>query len=76
MDNRGLLIKKGGNVDFYRWNTESRSYEADDVTGHTTFHLMEHVFFEEGLTLRDIFEVLNKEKELYDVFIGNWLLDY
>lgn len=76
MEERGLLIKPGGTVEFWKWSTEEGKYVCEDVTGTTTFHLMERVVLADGVTLRDIFKVAEEEIEIYSIIVNNWIEEY
>lgn len=66
-----LIIKPGGLIEGKKW--EDRQYKPVDVTESALYHLMSPCTLEEGVTLRDIFLILQRDIEIYQVIINNWV---
>src|SRR5437867_3894816 len=61
-------IKKGGDL----IQTEMECSQERDVTDSAIGFLFEYCTLEDGVTLGDIFLLLNSELELFDLVLGNW----
>ena len=70
-----LRISKGGKLIETKWHPEDRSYKEHDVTDQAIRCLFETCSLEEGVTLKDVFLLLNTELELFDAILGNWCKD-
>ena len=71
-----LEIRKGGKLIETRWVFDEvkdhGSYQDFDVTDQAIRKLFEICELEQGVTLKDIFLLINTELELFDAVIGNW----
>ena len=76
MAKEGLRIKKGGKLAQTRWvydeEKDAGSYVERDVTEQAVTRLFEPCVIEDGVTLRDIFLLLNTELDIFDTIIRNW----
>lgn len=61
-------IKKGGKL----IQTEVECSQEQDVTDSAVRFLFDYCTLEDGVTIRDIFLLLNSELELFDLVLGNW----
>jgi len=72
----GLQIRKGGKLIKTKWvydkTKDEGSYVEKDITDKAISHLFDGCDLEEGVTLRDIFLIMNKELKLFDAVIRNW----
>lgn len=72
----GLQIRKGGKLIKTKWvfdhTKDEGSYVEKDITDNAISHLFDDCDLEEGVTLRDIFLVMNKELKLFDAVLRNW----
>jgi hypothetical protein len=79
MSTEKLQIVKDGKLIETRWiydeKTEAGEYKKYDRTDRAIAYLFESCSLEEGVTLKDIFLLLNTELELFDLVIGNWCKD-
>lgn len=62
-------IRKGGRLFTRRFKSEE---EWSDRTDRAPRHLFDSCTLEEGVTLRDIFLLLNSNLEVFDLVLGNW----
>lgn len=71
-----LEIRKGGKLFetcwIYNKETEEGHYEDTDVTEYASRFLFDVCEFESGITLKDIFLLLNSNLDIFDSIIGNW----
>lgn len=75
MSEKLVLCKNGRLVEHY-WEGKKRQYLTRLVNLPTTKHLHEMNFeLEPGITLRNIFEYMNKDIAYWDLLIGNWCKD-
>ena len=65
-----VRIKRGGTVVKVDWNTDDPTETPVEWVPH---YLFDHCELEEGVTLRDIFLVLQDQIEIYEITIGNWV---
>lgn len=72
MDKESLRITKGGGLVKTSWNRKKGVYESKDVTGHAVSKTFDRCELEDGVTLKDIFLLLNTELMIFDTIIGNW----
>jgi hypothetical protein len=68
--NETLTIKKGGKLARTGWKGDT--WVTEDVTDRAISLLFEQCDLEEGVTLRDLFLLLNTELEIFDCVLGNW----
>jgi len=66
-----LKLKPGGILE----RTNDRN-EIKDVTDLAITFLHENIEFDENVTLRDLFLVINKELGLFHLIFGNWIKEY
>jgi hypothetical protein len=75
----GLQIRKDGKLFKTRWvydeAKEEGSWVATEVTERAVTLLFERCDVEDGVTVRDVFLLLNTELEIFDTIIGNWCKD-
>lgn len=64
-----LKIVKGGKL--IRIDDETK--KTKDVTKYSPQFLFEQCVLDRGVTLRDIFLIINKNIEVYDSVLGNWV---
>lgn len=69
----GLWIRKGGILWRARWRDDE--FIEEDVTESAISYLFDRCELEDGVTLRDIFLLLNTELEIFDALLGNWCED-
>lgn len=71
-----LRIAKGGKLIETDWvydnEKEAGSYVDEDVTKLAIRRLFDPCTLEDGVSLRDIFELVNTELDIFDLVIGNW----
>lgn len=71
-----LKIVKGGRLIENKWvydeAKDGGSYQDFDITDQAIRNLFKACDLEEGVTLRDIFMLLNKDLKIWDAIIGNW----
>lgn len=76
MSKETLRIKKGGKLVETKWVYDHAKQEGEyqdfDRTSTAVRHMFEQCELEEGVTLKDIFLLLNSELEVFDAVIGNW----
>lgn len=78
MSKECIRIAKGGKLIETKWvcdkseTGEEGKYVDSDVTDQAIRRLMDNCELEEGVTLRDIFLLLNTELQIFDAIIGNW----
>jgi len=76
MSREKLELRKGGLLVETRWKYDETikkgEYVERDVTQNAIRYLFEPCELEEGVSLRDIFLLLNTELEIFDAVIGNW----
>jgi hypothetical protein len=70
----GLRVKKGGKVDYIRWDMKKKSpgYVVTDVTDQAHRYLFEPVTFDDDVTLRDLFLIINRNIDFYNDLLRNW----
>ena len=72
----GLRITKGGKLIETRWVYDEGKSEGDykkvDVSDQAIRLLYSYCDLEEGVTLKDVFLLLNSEIDVFDAVIGNW----
>jgi hypothetical protein len=71
-----IRISKGGKLIETNWVYDKEKndgkYIDQDVTKYAIRRLMEPCTLGAGVTLRDVFELINTELEIFDLIIGNW----
>lgn len=67
-----LELKKGGKLVKETWNKNKRKLEEKDISKEAFAHLFERCRFQEGLKLRDVFLLLQKNMDTLAVILGNW----
>lgn len=71
-----LRISKGGKLIENEWvydkEKEEGSYVDFDRTENAIRHLFDACELEEGITLKDVFLLLNTELDIFDSVLGNW----
>lgn len=75
MNDRCLEIKPGGKILMWNWDPSVKAYSAKDVTGSESYYFMESCILADGVTLRDLFLILDKDLPFYERIIGNWVED-
>ncbi len=77
MDKEGLLLKKGGTLLKYTWvydeHKKKGEFVGKDVTRYAYQKMFETCELEEGVTLRDVFLMLNEALDMWDLILCNWL---
>lgn len=73
---RHLEIHPGGKLIQLEWNSESGDYDQSDVTDHAPRFLWDEVRLNDETTVNDIFLLLDKHIEIFDLIIGNWCKDF
>ena len=77
MSREKLEIRKGGKLVETKWvydkAVKKGEYVEKDVTDRALRFIFEPCELEEGVTLRDIFLLLNTELDIFDAIFGNWL---
>lgn len=72
----GLQIVKGGKLIETYWHYDEEkdkgSYKTKDVTDQAIRNLYSYCDLEEGVTLKDVFLLLNSELDIFDAVLGNW----
>jgi hypothetical protein len=72
-------IRKGGKLIEIYWHYDEEakegSYKERDVTEQAIRCLFDRCSLASDVTLRDVFELLNTEIELFDAVLGNWCKD-
>jgi hypothetical protein len=66
-----LKLKHGGILERTGFKIETQ-----DVTDIAISYLHEDIEFDDNVTLRDLFLVINKELELFNLIFGNWIDEY
>mgnify|MGYP003462339920 CR=1 FL=1 len=64
----GLLIKKDGKLERDKYGKET-----EDATEFALQYLMEPCKIEDGVTLKDIFLILQRDIDVYKFIINNWV---
>lgn len=76
----GLKIKKGGKLVKTKWEYDESISEGKfveyDISNNPIQHITEPCMLEDGVTLKDLFLVINNQKELFQLIIGNWVEEY
>jgi len=67
-----LTLAKGGKLFQTSWNSEIQDYETKEVTDQALRLLFEICELEQGVTLKDIFLLLNTELDIFNAVLGNW----
>lgn len=67
-----VFIAPKGKVLLKKWIPSTRKYKFIDVTKKSFRYLNESCTIQKGVVLRDIFLILKKNLEIYDLFFGNW----
>lgn len=79
MSREKLEIRKGGKLVETKWVyddvAEVGAYHEFDRTDKVFRYLWDICELEEGVTLKDIFLLLNTDLDIFDVIIGNWCKD-
>jgi hypothetical protein len=70
--NAELKILKGGRLLRTSWEGKIEGFVQKDVTAEAIGNLFELCDLEEGVTLRDIFSVINTELTIFDAVLRNW----
>lgn len=74
-----IELRKGGKLIEIKWVYDKAKgegeYQEFDITKQAIRHLFEVCELEEGVTLKDIFLLLNTELDIFDAVIGNWCKD-
>lgn len=70
----GLQIRKGGQLVWTYWYAKGkvREYREKTVTSRAPSLLFERTTLAPGVTLRDIFLLLEKHINAFDAILGNW----
>lgn len=71
-----LELHPGGKLIEFKWNSEMGAYDQRDVTGHAPGFIWHETRVTSDTTLNDVFLLLDKHIEIFDVIIGNWCKDY
>jgi hypothetical protein len=75
-----LTLKKGGKLIQTRWVYDDLAKEGEykdfDVTNKAISYIREACELEEGVTLKDLFLLLQPEVDLFQVIFQNWLKEY
>lgn len=69
-------LHPGGKLVQFEWNSETGAYDQTDVTDHAPRFLWRETRVTSDTTLNDVFLLLEKHIEIFDVVIGNWCKDY
>ncbi len=71
-----IEIRKGGRLIETKWvydkEAKKGAYEEFDITDKAIRHLFEPCQLADDVTLRDIFELMNTELQVFDAVLGNW----
>lgn len=72
-----IEITKGGNLVKIKWHydpgeAEGR-YVRSDITEDAPMYLFEHCTIEDGVTLKDIFLLIQKHLDFFSVVLNNWV---
>lgn len=76
VNQRTLQIKKGGKISFWDWDSDIAGYTEIDVTNSVSKWLFEPCLIEEGVTLRDIFSILNTDLDFFGKLINCYLTEF
>jgi len=72
----GLEIRKGGKLiklyTEYNEQTEECENKEEDITDLAPKFVFEKCTLEDGVTLKDIFTIINEHMTFFEVLIGNW----
>jgi len=68
-----LILKKSGILIKENYNSDTEKLETEDVTNTSPGHLFDVCELEDGVTLRDVFLLLQKNIDIYNMIIGNWV---
>ena len=75
-----LLLKKDGSLirakEFYNKEKESWDASESEVSEHAWHYLNDVIKFENGITLKDFFNLINKNIDIFVGIFGNWIDDY
>lgn len=71
--NSDLRLCKGGKLYYRRWSTEDRKGEVFDVTDNPLRFLMRECELENGVTLRDVFDLIEMHIDELEPILGNWV---
>lgn len=77
MSKECVTLRKGGKLFQTKWVCDKAAnidghYVDTDITDKAFFKMNEICEIEEGVTLGDIFRLINTELDLFDSVIGNW----
>ena len=76
MSREKLEIRKGGRLVETKWKYDETikkgEYVERDITKNAIRYLFEPCELEQGVSLRDVFLLLNTELDIFDSIIGNW----
>jgi hypothetical protein len=71
-----LVLTKNGKLVETKWvydkQKEEGSYVDSDVTDQAIRRIFDNCELEDGVTLKDVFLLLNTELQIFDAIIGNW----
>lgn len=71
-----VIIQKGGKLTKKIWDGDLQNYIWTDATDHAAMHLFKRCTLEPGVTLRDIFLLLQTDLPTFDIVINNWCSEY
>lgn len=80
MSREVLTLKKGGKLIQTKWVyddlTEEGEYKDFDVTDKALGHIREACELEEGVTLKDLFLLIQPDLDVFQVIFQNWIKEY
>lgn len=67
-----LKLKKGGLLERSKYG-ENKTYEVSEIAVR---YLTEHIELDEDITMRDLFLIIEKNINIFELIFGNWIKEY
>lgn len=71
----GLNICKGGRLMYHDWNPDSEEWEDFDVTDHVLDFTQHYCGLADGVTLRDVIQLVDSQKETLRPILGKYFFE-
>lgn len=80
MSKECLKITKNGKLLKTKWIYDEKkdigSYKTCDVTNFAPYHLFEICDLDTDIRLKDIFKLIKKHEDIFEIILGNWCKDF
>lgn len=71
-----LLIRRGGLAEYLRWDADSESMVGTDVTDRVYRHLFSECELEDGVTLRDLLLLVQRNIAVFEQVLPYWCREF